>query len=139
MLFIKRLGVLAVIAAICIGWWYISLQQKGSTPSVAVDSALVAAINTCDGITERAAADLVAVVEFQKLEIAGRKARVFKMCMRDRGFIENVDWQTYSRPLAQQLATASNVSTDAAMESLSRADMMLASGEDSRPSYWVGR
>lgn len=137
MAIVKKLGVLTAISVIGLMAWYLSLQQNDSIPSAPVDVALVEAMNLCEGITERAAADLVAVVEFQKLEIAGRKARVFKMCMRDRGFVENADWRTYSMPLAMQLAKETKVSTDAAIESLSRTDMMRATGEGERPLYWV--
>lgn len=98
---------------------------------------LETAILDCEDITEKAAKDLVAVVEFQKLEIAGRKAHVFKQCMHDRGYIESPDWLAYSQPVASQIAQETQVSVDEALENLRRQHMMHAYGESKRPSYWV--
>jgi len=137
MALIKKVGIFAAVLAIGLSLWYTHFYDKSGTGSDVTDQALAMAVNTCDGITERAAKDLVAVVEFQKLEIAGRKARVFKMCMSDRGYQQNPDWLSYSTPLAKQLAQETDVSTDAAIESLSRTDMMAATGDDKRPAYWV--
>ncbi len=136
---IKKATLPVMILLLCLWAVYVRYQQPSTDAKVTADPALAATVNSCDGITERAAKDLVAVVEFQKLEIAGRKARVFKMCMRDRGYIENPDWQTYSVPLAKKLAKEINVSDDAAIEQLSRTDMMSALGEGDRPNYWISR
>jgi len=135
----KKVAMPLVIVSLCLWAIYVRFAQQTTEPEVTENLALASAVNSCDGITERAAKDLVAVVEFQKLEIAGRKARVFKMCMRDHGFVVNPEWVTYSTPSAKKLAQETSVSTDAAIEQLSRTDMMLAAGEGSRPSYWVSR
>ena len=94
-------------------------------------------MNRCGGITERAAAHLVAVVEFQRLEIAGRKARVFKNCMKDQGYIQNRRWLKYSMPVAEKIAKETKISVEEALENLRRANMMVAKHEKNRPSFWV--
>lgn len=101
--------------------------------------ALTLAINTCDGITERAASHLVAVVEFQKLEIAGRKARVFKMCMNDRGYIENTQWLKHSTSMAKKIAKDTHISVDEALENLRRTHMKESVANKAFPSYWAVR
>lgn len=98
---------------------------------------LETAILDCEDITEKAAKHLVAVVEFQKLEIAGRKAHVFKQCMHDRGYMENPEWLVFSQPVANNTAKASQVSVDEAIENLRRQHMMQVNGEAKRPSYWI--
>ena len=80
---------------------------------------------------------LVAMVEFQRLEIAGRKAGVFKICMKDHGYIESTHWLKYSIPIAKSVAKETKISLDEALENLRRANMVLASVEKSRPAYWV--
>ncbi|HSH72645.1 MAG TPA: hypothetical protein VK974_06280 [Methylophilaceae bacterium] len=95
-------------------------------------------VNECDGITEKAALALPpAVVEFQKLEYAGRKARVFKLCMHDRGYQENAAWTQYATPLAQQHSSNGQISVDEAIENLRRADMVHLESTPKVPEYWV--
>lgn len=134
--YIKATVLIVFIVAATV--WFVSQQQE-EVINLKEDPALKAAINSCEGITERAAADLVAIVEFQKLEIAGRKAHVFKMCMGDRGYTENPSWLTYSKPIASITSKETTVSADATLESLRRVDMFIASGEQKRPSYWIRR
>lgn len=117
-------------------WFFYDADEKVMEPSPEED-VLTAAVIACDGVTERAAAHLVAVVEFQKLEIAGRKARVFKLCMQDHGYIENTDWLKYSTPVAEKVAKETNISMDEALENLRRANMVVATIDQGRPSYWI--
>ncbi|MGQ0443007.1 MAG: hypothetical protein ACT4OH_06105 [Methylophilaceae bacterium] len=98
---------------------------------------LAFAVNECEAITEKAAAHLVAAVEFQRLEIAGRKAHVFRMCMRDHGYIENPAWTRQATPIATQLAKSENISLDEAFEKLRRADMVMLHLEPNEPRFWV--
>ena len=126
----------AMILAFCIGF-LIEAEEDGAFKDTTVVSALQATINQCDDITERAASHLVAIVEFQKLEIAGRKARVFKLCMQDRGYVENTYWLKYSTLAADKVAKSTNVSIDEALENLRREDMKMPMGERKRPTYWV--
>lgn len=98
---------------------------------------LAHAVNECDAITEKAAMSLVAVVEFQKLEIAGRKANVFKICMKDRAYIENPVWTKYAAPIATQKAKTENTSKDEAFENLRRAKMIVPVPNQNEPLFWV--
>jgi hypothetical protein len=139
----KKTLLFILIVLILGGVFWIYTQQKvvepklKSLPQSIENAALKEVINQCGDITERAAAHLVAVVEFQKLEIIGRKARVFKLCMQDHGYIENKYWLTYSQPVAEKAAMDSNISVNEALENLRRADMAIAHGDSDRPVYWV--
>ena len=66
----KKISLLFVILLITASvWLYYNTQTEPVT--LQTNQALNQALLDCDGITERAASHLVAVVEFQKLEIAG--------------------------------------------------------------------
>jgi hypothetical protein len=134
----KNLVYIFVLIAITfgIGFFLSKPDLDASVPSEK-NSALNTAINDCDEITERAAAHLKAVVEFQKLEIIGRKARVFKQCMRDHGYMENKQWLDFIMPYAQKEASTSNISIDEALENIRRGDMKVAQTES--PPYWIKR
>jgi len=140
---LKKTLLLILLVLILGGVFWVYTQQKvvepnlKSQPQPIENTALKEAINQCGDITERAAAHLVAVVEFQKLEIIGRKARVFKLCMQDHGYIENQYWLTYSQPVAEKAARDGNISVNEALENLRRADMVIAKGDADRPIYWV--
>lgn len=133
---LNKVYVLLTILLIAFAVWLFNFSQEEEVKPSPEDDVLTAAINACDSVTERAASHLVAVVEFQKLEIAGRKARVFKLCMQDHGYIENKDWLKYSTPLADKVAKETNISIDEALENLRRANMMQANDEKDRPTYW---
>lgn len=101
------------------------------------DAGLSGVLNACEAITEKAALALPpAVVEFQRLEQAGRKAHVFRLCMRDRGYQESPRWTEYAQPLAQRVAHQSQISVDEAMENLRRADMQRIEADAAAPAYW---
>lgn len=133
----KKTATLFIGLLIALIIWVLSFQQDKEAAHLAPSPALQAAINRCDGITERAAAHLDAKVPFQQLEIAGRKAHVFKMCMQDTGYVENPNWTIYCLPKARDLAKQTQVSVDAALESLRRVDMADALKAQERPLYWV--
>ena len=116
------------------GWWFFNNTE--TAPS-AQNSELAHVLNECDVITEKAAADLVAIVEFQKLEIAGRKANVFKTCMKDRAYHENPAWTKYATPLATQKAKNENTSVDEAFENLRRVNMVVAQPSQDKPWFWI--
>jgi hypothetical protein len=118
------------------GLWFFNEAEPDVIPPKEY-TALARAVDDCDAITEKAAAKLVAVVEFQKLEIAGRKANVFKTCMKDRGYMENPVWTKYAEPIAVQKAKAGNISIDEAFENLRRAAMMLTTAKQNEPLFWV--
>jgi hypothetical protein len=124
------LALLIVIA----GWRYTNDVLETTKPSQ--KTALQENINACDLITEKAAANLVAIVEEQKLEIVGRKAHVFKLCMGDRGYQENPDWTKFSAPIADKVSKETNVSVDEAFENLRRENMMQITPKKGTPLFW---
>lgn len=93
--------------------------------------------NDCVNVAENAVANMVAVVEFQKLEIIGRKARVMRMCMQDHGYQQNPAWTTFATPIAGKIAKESQVSFDEAFENLRRRDMVIFKASDSQPLFWL--
>ena len=129
--------VIVVLVLLAVGgiWQFYNTQSEETKPKEY--TALARAIDECDVITEKAAANLVAVVEFQKLEIVGRKARVFKICMQDHGYKENPAWTKYAEPIAGQKAKTENISQDEAFENLRRATMMVTTAKQNEPLFWV--
>ena len=139
MTILKKISILLILLLLIFTAWYFAIYLKEEVVIAEEDPALTMVINECESITERSAAHLVAVVEFQKLEIAGRKARVFKMCMKDHDYMENRHWSAYSIPVAELVANETKISVNEALENLRRANMMVAKGEQDRPPYWVMR
>lgn len=90
----------------------------------------------CAGIAENAVANLQAIVEFQKLEILGRKVNVMRRCMADNGFEENPLWLAAAKPIAKKNATNLNLSEDEALENLKRESMYIFSVANKKPLYW---
>ena len=76
-------------------------------------------------------------VEFQRLELAGRKANVVVRCMNDRNFVQNPAWLKYAQPLAMKNAAEQNISQDEALENLKRHDMLVFTPVKEHPSYWL--
>lgn len=91
----------------------------------------------CVGISENAAAHLVAVVEFQKLEIAGRKSRVLLNCMNDHGYFENPAWISYASPIAKETASKTGVSFNEAIENMRRISMLEFKVNKQAPTFWL--
>lgn len=93
----------------------------------------------CAGIAENAVANMTAIVEFQKLEIQGRKFNVMRRCMADHGFFENPKWTTYAKPIAQSNSMKQNISEDEAIENLRRSHMVIFKINPDQPIYWESR
>lgn len=93
--------------------------------------------NECELISEKAALKLPEGLEFQRLEKAGRQARVLENCMRDRGYVENPAWALFAKLQAEQEAKANKVSVDEAYESLRRKYMLIYQAEKAEPTYWL--
>lgn len=93
--------------------------------------------NECEIISEKAALKLPEGLEFQRLEKAGRQARVLENCMQDRGYVENPAWALFAKLQAEQATKASKVSVDEAYESLRRQYMLIYQAEKAEPLYWV--
>lgn len=106
-------------------------------PHEVQNSALIKAGEDCVAISEQATAHMIPKVEFQKLELAGRKANVMVRCMQDRSFVQNPAWLKYAQPLAVKQASAQNISQDEALENLKRADMLVFTASAERPMYWL--
>ena len=100
-------------------------------------SALAKVGNACEIVSEKAAMTLPEGLEFQRLEKAGRQARVLETCMHDRGYVENSAWVLFAKLQAEQEAKFGKVSVDEAYESLRRKYMLIYQAEKSEPTYWV--
>lgn len=132
----KRVLLTMIALALLAGaYWYVQFMQADEP--IAKPDALAQTINECDLIAEKAAAHLTAVVEFQKLEIIGRKAAVFKRCMGDRGYQENSAWTVFAEPLAKARAKRENTSQDEAFENLRREAMKRLQTTQAEPVYWI--
>lgn len=90
----------------------------------------------CVAISEQATAHFTPKLEFQRLELAGRKANVVVRCMADRGFSQNPAWQKYAEPIAARDAAAQQISLDEAIENLKRKDMLDFAPRGNKPVYW---
>lgn len=93
--------------------------------------------NDCVNIAENSVAHMVAVVEFQKLEIIGRKARVMRMCMQDHGYQQNAAWRKLYTPVAEKIAQETQVSFDEAFENLRRQHMVIFKASDGQLLFWL--
>ena len=99
-------------------------------------SALAKAGDECELISEKAAVKLPEGLEFQRLEKAGRKARVLETCMNDHGYQENPAWALFAKLQAEQAAKVDNISLDEAYENLRRQYMLIYQAEKAEPLYW---
>lgn len=124
-----------ILCVLLLGASVLAWIEVGSLTQVKSKSQLQKVGDECAGIADNAVANMVAVVEFQKLEIQGRKIHVMRLCMADNGFQENPSWLKYANPIAQKLAIQDHLSPDEALENLKRTDMMNFQ-EGSHPLYW---
>ena len=90
----------------------------------------------CELISDKAAMKLPEGLEFQRLEKAGRQARVLENCMSDRGYQENPDWVLFAQLQAAQQVKSHKISEGEAFESLRRKYMLIYQAEKSEPLYW---
>ncbi len=93
--------------------------------------------NECELISEKAAMKLPEALAFQRLEKAGRQARVVESCMHDRGYVENPAWALFAKLQAEQDSKANKVSADEAYENLRRKYMLVYQAEKAEPTYWI--
>ncbi len=112
--------------------------QAQKAPKV-LDTRLANVVDECAGIADKAVANMQAIVEFQKLEIEGRKFNVMRRCMDDRGLIENPQWLAYAAPLAKAMAKQQHISEDEAIENLRRSQMINVKPIANQPIYWQPR
>ena len=90
----------------------------------------------CETISAKAAIKLPEAIPFQRLEKAGRQARVLADCMNDRGYVENPTWVGFGQLQAAEQAKASQISVDEAYENLRRKYMLIYQAEKAEPLYW---
>lgn len=95
------------------------------------------AINQCDLIATKAAAELPEALPFQKLEKAARQSRVLDRCMQDRGYQENPVWVSETNKRVPDIAREQNISESEAFETLRREAMLQSEGK--LPAYWRKR
>ncbi len=134
---IKNKYIYIVLILLITTTYFVLVNKTKTTAKVSTNPQLARAINTCDGITDKSAAHLVAAVEFQKLEIAGRKAAVFKICMKDRGYKENLKWAETAAPIVEISANNMDISADEAFERLRRIEMKLSTPKQGKQVFWV--
>ena len=126
---------LSIICLLLLGAGALIWTEVGSLTQVKTKNQLEKIGDECAGIADNAVATMVAVVEFQKLEIQGRKIHVMRLCMADNGFQENPSWLEYAKPIAQKRAIQDGLSLDEALENLKRTDMMNFKAGN-HPLYW---
>lgn len=132
----KRIMLLLAVLTIPVTvYWFELSQLKASRQPQ--HTLLQKVGDECAGIADNAVANLTAVVEFQKLEIQGRKFNVMRRCMTDQGFVENPDWRNYATPIAQSASVQQGISVDEAIENLRRVHMMIFHHVAHQPIYWV--
>lgn len=126
---------LSIFFVLLVGAGAIIWTEVASLTQVKTKSQLEKIGDECAGIADNAVATMVAVVEFQKLEIQGRKIHVMRLCMADNGYQENPSWLEYAKPIAQKRAIKDGLSLDEALEDLKRTDMMIFQ-QGRQPLYW---
>ncbi|MEY3885457.1 MAG: hypothetical protein RIS87_1232 [Pseudomonadota bacterium] len=131
--------------ALCIAAfsYYSNSDNKNSPDSAlsaqekSINSHLALTIDTCTGIADKSVAQLSAVVEFQKLEIAGRRIRVMQNCMSDKGFKENPAWVLFTESLLPENVKSADISANEAYENDRRKDMFRYTTTRNKPLYWI--
>ncbi len=137
---------IVIILALCIAatTYYVKNNdsQNNLASSVVVqekskNSHLALTIDTCTGIADKSVAHLSAIVEFQKLEIAGRRIRVMQNCMNDKGFKENPAWALFTESLLRKNVKSADTSANEAYENDRRKDMFRYITIKNKPLYWI--
>jgi hypothetical protein len=131
----KASRIFAVLGLLLLGYagfWY--WQSLTEIEPASQQSDVVQAINQCDLIACKAAAELPEVLPFQKLEKAARQSRVLDRCMQDRGYAQNPAWVAEANQQAQRIAHEQGVSEAEAYETLRRKAMLEAA--PSVAGYW---
>jgi hypothetical protein len=134
----KRVLILIILVSTLVAIYFFSLFQFNQA-NLPKQSQLRKVGDECAGISENAVANMTAVVEFQKLEIQGRKINVMRLCMKDHGFVENPNWFVYAQPISLASSVKQNISQDEAIENLRRLDMMQFDETSAHPIYWSPR
>ena len=126
---------IAVGAVLIINFAPIGSSKKTLT---ADEMRLIRIGDRCAEIADKSVADKVAIVEFQKLEIASRRYQVISDCMHDNGYKQNPQWLRYATPLARINAEKQKISFNEAITTMGNTDMQQFSPNKNQPSYWMG-
>lgn len=132
----------AIIVLLLIGVWWADYSDIINIFGTSAQSqrkpitALTKAGDECVAISEKASAHLIPKLEFQRLELAARKANVVVRCMADHHFYQNPAWLKYAKPIAAEISSQQHISTDEAIENLKRADMLIFQPQTNKPAYW---
>jgi hypothetical protein len=114
------------------GFWY--WQSLTEVEPSGQQSEVAQAIDQCDLIASKAAAELPEVLPFQKLEKAARQSRVLDRCMHDRGYEQNPAWVTQANQQASRIAHEEGISEAEAYETVRRQAMLKA--QPGVTGYW---
>lgn len=134
----KLSRVLMLLGLLLLGYggvWYWQSLTEVETGNQ--QTAMGQAINQCDLIATKAAAELPEALSFQKLEKAARQSRVLDRCMQDRGYQENPVWVSETNKRVPDIAREQNISESEAFETLRREAMLQSEGK--LPAYWRKR
>jgi len=134
----KRSQVIVVLVVVLLGsagvWYWQSLTEVEPGNQ---QTDMGQAINQCDLIATKAAAELPEALPFQKLEKAARQSRVLDRCMQDRGYQENPVWVSETSKRVPDIAREQGISESEAFETLRREAMLQSKGK--LPAYWRKR
>jgi hypothetical protein len=131
-----RKTILFTLLAIFLGWTYFS---AGEYKPLAAPTKLEVTGAQCSDIAERAVADIVPIIEFQRLERISRQSNVLARCMRDHGYSEQLSWLSYATPIASVNAKTNNISSAAALEDMRRLAMSRFAVTQKVPTYWEAK
>ena len=134
----KLSRVLMLLGLLLLGYggvWYWQSLTEVETGNQ--QTAMGQAINQCDLIATKAAAELPEALPFQKLEKAARQSRVLDRCMQDRGYQENPVWVSETNKRVPDIAREQGISESEAFETLRREAMLQSEGK--LPAYWRKR
>ena len=134
----KRIFLISVVLIAPAIFYFFTLNQVKNSASNQ-KTMLEKVGDECAGIAENAVANMTAIVEFQKLEIQGRKFNVIRRCMADHGYFENSEWAAYAKPIAHSNSLKQNISDDEAIENLRRSHMLILKVNADHPIYWEYR
>ncbi len=125
---------ISLLVIALVSYYADDMADNVATPHV--QSALEKTGDDCTAVAQKAAMHLPEALPFQRLEKTARTARVFDMCMHDRGWVENPAWAAFAQPLAAQQASTQGVSVNEAYETLRRKHMSLLNADGAQPLYW---
>lgn len=116
--------------------WLINMDILFGEASDTITTQQQRDINECQAIAEKSVAHLKVIVPYQQLEKAGRQARVMRLCMSDRQYVQNPAWLDYATTRAAAIAKRDGQSIDETLETLKRQHMVMFTTPEHTPPYW---